>query len=249
MFRVLLTSAALAALSTAFSPAHAADLIDEPTVVEAPVIEDEPSQLYIAARLGVTDFRDTQFDLEQAAAVPTSIDNSYDHDYAGFVAIGLDSNVGARVEIEVGHGQFDIDTHTVNALNARFGDGDAFGQANVTTVMGNAYYEMQLGRFAPYVSAGLGYAHVEFEDYGIVLPAGGAAGLPGGPVVALDDTSGGLAWQIGAGVSFDLTSNLALELGYRYSGIQSLDFAAIDGTMTDVQMRAHTAMLGVRMAF
>lgn len=70
---------------------------------------------------------------------------------------------------------------------------------NTTTVLGNIYFDWKNdSAFTPYVGAGLGY--------------GWAAG-PG-----FTDAEG-LAAGLAAGVSVDMTSNLALDVGYRYRDI------------------------------
>ncbi|MDA8870508.1 outer membrane beta-barrel protein [Rhizobiaceae bacterium] len=236
----LLTSVVLTGAS-GLSSASAADyqIIEAP---EAPIVSASV-QLYVAARLGITTLRETQFSLDNTLPVPTAIKNNYeDFNYAGFVAIGFDNREGMRAEIEAGYSQFDIDDHTVVALgNERFEGDAAFGKTNVTTVMANAYYDVAFGKLRPYVGAGLGVARVEFDKLGVQVA--------GSPLTALDTDAYGFAWQIGAGVGYDLTDNIALELGYRLSGIQGLDFGAVDGTVSRDQFLSHTVTTGVRYSF
>jgi opacity protein-like surface antigen len=70
---------------------------------------------------------------------------------------------------------------------------------DTTTVLGNVYFDWKNdSAFTPYVGAGLGYGWVA------------------GP--GFNDKSG-LAFGLAAGVSVDMTTNLALDMGYRFHDI------------------------------
>jgi outer membrane autotransporter protein len=72
---------------------------------------------------------------------------------------------------------------------------------NTTTVMGNLYFDLKNDTaFTPYVGAGVGYGWVSGPLY------------PG---------NNGLALGVNAGVSVDMTSNLAVDIGYHYRNIGS----------------------------
>lgn len=224
--------------------ANAADLNDDLVIVES------PTQYYIATRLGVAFTDDTSFDLNSAAAVPTGIDNTYeDSNVIGSFAAGKEFGNGFRGEIEVSYGKSDIETHTIVALPATFSGSDAFGETTVLTGLVNGYYDFDFGGFTPYVSAGVGIGRIDFENHGVVIPAGGAAGLPAGPITAMNDGGNGLAWQIGAGVGFDVTSSTVLELGYRYQSIENVNLTAVDSTQTDVDFSTHNVTAGLRFKF
>jgi opacity protein-like surface antigen len=73
---------------------------------------------------------------------------------------------------------------------------------NTTAVMGNVYFDLKNDTaFTPYVGAGVGYGWVSGPAY------------PG---------NNGLALGVNAGVSVDMTSNLALDVGYHYRNIGSV---------------------------
>lgn len=72
--------------------------------------------------------------------------------------------------------------------------------AEAYSIMANAYADFALGSWLkPYVGAGIGYGDVEFD----------------GP--RSDDD--GLAYAGYAGLLFDMTQNVSLDLGYRYRAI------------------------------
>lgn len=83
----------------------------------------------------------------------------------------------------------------------------------------NGYVDLVTWRgLTPFVGAGLGFAQNRF--YGIANPGfayvgAGSTGSPTGGYMG-DGVSNNFAWALMAGVDFDVTQNLKLELGYRY---------------------------------
>jgi opacity protein-like surface antigen len=93
-------------------------------------------------------------------------------------------------------------------------------EVSTTTLLGNAYLDFANDTmFTPYVGAGVGY--------GWVNGSGGA----------VDDD--GLALGLAAGVAVDLTTNLAVDVGYRFRDIM------ISGPDT----MEHQATVGLRFKF
>lgn len=99
----------------------------------------------------------------------------------------------------------------------------------------NAYYDIYTNtNFVPYIGAGLGAARLKasLENENI------------------SDTS--FAWQIGAGVAYQINPNIAVDLGYRY-----IDFGDISETDVEdgfpekdkIESKAHEIMLGLRYTF
>jgi len=228
--------------------ALAADVIPtEPVPVETE--SEQFGSAYIAARILGAWSDDTEFGLDTAATVPTDIENGYeDFGVSGALAVGYSFGNGFRLEVEGSYTEQDVDSHTVTALGATFSGGNAFGTTSVTQGLVNAYYDFDLGAFKPYVTGGIGFAHVDFDNHGIFLAAP-TAGLPAGDVVAMNDDDTGFAFQVGIGTSYALTENVDLELGYRYTGITSVDLQAVDGTSTDVDLSYHSVLAGVRYSF
>lgn len=226
------------------SSAFAADLSSGINIPEA------TNSYYIAARIGAAFAEDSSFDLNAAAAVPTAINNDYEEaSLMGAVAIGSRLNDNLRAEVELSFSKSDIDSHTIEAISATLDGVNAFGNTSTLTGLVNGYYDFSLGGFSPYVSAGLGVARVDFDNHGVVVPAGGVAGLPGGPITAMDDHSNAFAWQIGTGLNVELDSNTTMEIGYRYQSIENVKLTAIDGTETDVDFASHQVMAGFRVGF
>lgn len=94
------------------------------------------------------------------------------------------------------------------------------GSLSTTAVMGNAYFDWANDTmFTPYIGAGVGYGWVD--------GVGGVA----------DDS--GIALGLAAGVSADLTSNIAIDVGYRFRDIM------ISGPDT----QEHQVLAGMRFSF
>lgn len=134
------------------------------------------------------------------------------------------------------HGAIQIGTHVDGVpglrveLEGYFATHDAslFGVIpmahDTQALMVNAAYDMaffDLGRFVPYVMAGAGVAHTE-------LTVGGLA-----PLTVEND---GFAWQVGAGVNYNITDSVAVGVGYRHLEAPELELFGfeIDGGSNDV---------------
>jgi len=232
-------------VSTALAPvanvAAAADL----DVIKAP----DAASTYIAARIIGAWADDTSFGLNTAATVPTDIDNAYqDYGLGGAVAVGASMGNGFRAEFEISYTEQDIEAHTITALPATLRGSDAFGTTTTTQGLVNVYYDLDLGTFKPYVTAGVGLASVNFDNHGVTLAAP-TIGLPAGDVQAMDDRDLGYAWQVGVGTSIKLTDSVDFEVGYRYSAVGNIHLEAVDGTRTNVDLSSHSVIAGMRVGF
>ena len=71
----------------------------------------------------------------------------------------------------------------------------------------NGYYDFNTcTRWTPYIGAGVGVAMLKLTSNEIWEDG----------KYKVNDKSYNVAWQIGAGVAYDLTKNIALDAGYRY---------------------------------
>ena len=111
---------------------------------------------------------------------------------------------------------------------------------NSTTLLANVYYDFHNSTaFTPYVGAGLGlafnYFGVDWKHYN-------------GDGGSIDDRQTNFAWQVGAGVAYSFTDNMAVDVAYRYL---DLGYTQVDGHYGDVGIRPynHEIMLGLRFGF
>jgi opacity protein-like surface antigen len=140
---------------------------------------------------------------------------------SGFVvngAVGYDFD-GFRVEGAVGYQENDYTNDTLGA--------------SLLSVMANGYYDFNAGEgFKPYVMAGLGIAHIIADDDPIY------------PDPWLDETY--FAWQLGAGVGYEVSENITIDVGYRYLKPEGIECAS---HATDVSWESHNILAGIRYKF
>ncbi|OYQ81160.1 hypothetical protein B9T19_00325 [Ignatzschineria sp. F8392] len=139
-----------------------------------------------------------------------------------------DNNV--RAEIEYGYnGKVKLSEH--------FEDGDyADSKTKSQAVMLNGYFDFNTGTaFTPYVGAGLGYARLKntlSDDEG-----------------SISKSKGNFAWQVGAGVSYAVNSNVDIDLAYRFMDYGKVKHNFGDGANLKVKQRGNEFSLGVRYNF
>lgn len=91
--------------------------------------------------------------------------------------------------------------------------------------LANAYVDLGTFRgLTPYVGGGVGFATITTMGYKDVNPVSG-----GFAFAEKDRTTTNFAWALYAGVAYDVTPQLTLDFGYRYSDLGSVK----TGSMTD----------------
>ena len=146
------------------------------------------------------------------------------------------------------------------------------GRMDHLTVMANAYWDIPTGtRFRPYIGGGLGTIHAVMhkkarnltptprEVLAQFTPEVRARIMEQGGILLEDDKDRdrwGFAWQVAAGVGFDLTDSLAVRAGYRFLHVPSLDFslfqgqrAGTDAPITVTVKPVHSVDVGLRLRF
>ena len=103
------------------------------------------------------------------------------------------------------------------------------------SVMLNAYYDIDTGtKFTPYVGAGIGMAHLKAK----IATDNGTS----------DKGKTTFAWQAGAGVSYAMTDNIALDLAYRYNDYGDVTLMYAD-LKNKFESTSHEFLFGVRYIF
>lgn len=109
----------------------------------------------------------------------------------------------------------------------------------VQTFQINAYYDINTGSdFTPYIGGGLGASSI-YES----MTSGPANNRHNS-----SDTSMGFAWNVGAGVAYSFTENMALDVGYRFAGFGN-GTVKHQGSDVDNYMTANEFMAGLRFSF
>lgn len=161
--------------------------------------------------------------------------------YATALALGWRFPVGLRPEIELSYRK-----NTLTQFNHRVYEGggsiDGEGEEKASSLMANLWYDVlnlptPFSRLTPYIGGGLGYTTLSVSG----LEAGGVQF--GG--THRDTVS---AYQLGAGVGFELTEQWSMSLDYRYLKTREAHFGDIPGLpQGDVrtEYNAQSLMLGL----
>ena len=116
-------------------------------------------------------------------------------------------------------------------------------EVGMQSYMVNGYYDFSTGTaFKPYVSVGAGMARVKMHARDLFDDSGNY-------VNEVDSASENtFAYSFGAGVSYDVTDDVAIDAGYRYTRTRKI-FAAEDGDSYATKQYANDFMIGVRYTF
>lgn len=111
------------------------------------------------------------------------------------------------------------------------------GSAEFTAwgVMANGYVDLgTYSGFTPYVGAGIGYTLVDYENF--VNRESCSGGACGGPNTFTTTHQGENSWRftyaLMAGVAYEFTRNLKLDMGYKYTNVDGGDMYSFDGAST-----------------
>ena len=192
----------------------------------------QDSENYITFGLGITETDDTSFQV-----APGTIDTEFEDDWNYSAAYGW-KREGYRYEVELVVGEDDVSSHTLNGGAPLAGP---TGGINMAGVLFNGYYDFSTASaFTPYVGAGLGVAMVEAEGFGV-------ATIPD----VLDDDDTVIAYQLMAGIGYDLSERTNIFAEYRYFGTESADVTTSVSTgsvATDLDYSINQFRFGVRIS-
>jgi len=144
-------------------------------------------------------------------------------------------NLEFRSELDIGYRSNGLDSLSgASALNR---DGSLDGDRNTFHAMTNVWFDYRIGSFRPYFGGGVGVAVASLDD----------AEVDG--VDASDDEDTVLAYQLGAGLGYQVTQRWAVSLDYRFFETKDPDFDLESGGDAELQNRSHSALAAVRVQF
>jgi opacity protein-like surface antigen len=171
------------------------------------------------------------------------------------LALGASTDFGLRGEIEYG-----VNKTFSGGYSGLVAGGTLLNMANFSigeqTLLANVYYDLDLDSvFNPYVAAGLGAVNYNVGGtyLGDIVATGGR--MLGGMATV---SAWSFAWNIGAGVAYQLTDNVAIDLGYRYTDLGNfkMEMPAVQATgpavsmsKSKIKVQEHEVLLGLRYAF
>lgn len=135
--------------------------------------------------------------------------------------------------------------------------------ATAYSVMANAYVDLgtYVG-FTPYIGAGLGATYVNWDTLGSSAYCVGATCPPPGAFATGTQYEGEKSWRftwaLMAGLAYDISNNLKVDLGYRFRDIEGGEMFAFDRASqlagasgvqgNDPGLRTHEVRIGLRYA-
>lgn len=184
-----------------------------------------------------------------------------DSAWGGAIAVGYNFdkqfNIPVRAEVEyAAFSQVDAKGNKTvpDGVNtARF---HVKQESQIQTLLLNAYYDIKTGtEWTPYVGAGIGFAFIDAKSKGNVsISDGQTFGTS-----SSSNMNSNLAWNVGAGLGWDATDFMTVDLGYRFVGLGESkgssssvsDNLGNSGTFRGRvnEMYMHQVMLGLRFTF
>lgn len=174
---------------------------------------------------------------------PGTITSDFDDGYGLGVAygkrFGTQGMTRWRVEGELSYRNNDIDTHSLNGGAALPGSD---GELSSTALMANAVVEFgDPSSVMPYLGGGIGLAQVNANDFGVTP-------IPN----VLDDDDTVLAYQLIAGLGWELSPGMELFAEYRWFATEDADVttsAATGSVATSIEYQTNNVLLGARWTF
>jgi opacity protein-like surface antigen len=136
------------------------------------------------------------------------------------------------------------------------------GSVSSSVFLANAYVDLgtfcQLGCVTPFLGAGIGLANNTFSSVNdtstqfVFDPATNTFGAPFGATQSYFASKSklDLAWAVMAGLSYDVSRNVKLEVGYRYLNMGKVETGGLVGQPTDTirlrDLASHDFRLGMR---
>jgi opacity protein-like surface antigen len=225
-------------------------------VAQAADIEVAPPPMgwswYISVFGGWSLPRDERFSFEDGATFEADIDP--DNGFLVGAALGAHINNWLRGEVEVSGHWHDLEGSASTDFGGAFNNYlDIDGDENAQFILGNLWVDLPIDEvIRPYVGGGIGFGRLDMDMNATWTVSGAEYSV-------IDDSDWGFAYQVGAGVAFDITPNIAIDVGYRYKVINNLNFnlddeiiASLgygDGEELEKDYKSHNVLVGLRFSF
>ena len=196
---------------------------------------------YFGAKIGANWMDDTTGDFDGAGVATDTF--SFDTGFTGSIVAGYAFGsrwgmLSPRVEVEAGYLSNDVDTvdpDSGGAPAASDGSIDAFYW------FANLIFDIPMSGwgFTPFIGGGVGFANVSFDNVNNP-PAGTLAD-------GVNDENTAFAWNLTAGLSYDISRNVSFDVAYRFVQFTDVEFADIGGVgITSDDIDNHQVTAGVR---
>jgi len=186
---------------------------------------------YVELRGGANFFVDGDNDPGGTGSFAGS-ETDYDSGFTGGIALGyafsdrqrwgagIWNNV--RAEAEVAYSESDLDN-----------GGGANTELTLSNYMFNLYYGCPTPhKWKPFIGGGIGAADVNFDGEALI-----------------DDDDTVFAYQLRAGLAYELSPNIETTLGYRFLDTEDPELRSAAGQRFDTETRSHAVEVGLRLRF
>lgn len=177
-----------------------------------------------------------------------------DDTFGGSIAIGydFDKKFGVPIRAELEYAAFS-EAEAKRSFTDEYDHITMKQKFNIQTLFLNAYWDINTGtQFTPYIGGGLGMGFINTKGkesgYDVDDPSDSWDFGTGSKTVT------NFAWNVGAGLGYDITENWTLDAGYRFVGLGSVktktysdDEVAVKGKTSNLYQ--HQFAVGVRYTF
>jgi opacity protein-like surface antigen len=197
---------------------------------------------YVSGNVGANQILDSDLN-ETGSGISANGELEFDTGYGLNGAVGYGFN-NFRLEGELSYRQADIDSLTVNSVTVgsivvtSLGTFPVDGDISSLGFMANGWYDFDTGTdWVPYIGGGVGTAKINAE-------IGSIAGIP----VNFDESDWVFAYQAGAGIGYNISPTVTVQLGYRYFATSDPEFESA-GVTDEAEFQSHNIEVGIRFRF
>lgn len=157
-------------------------------------------------------------------------------------AVGVDWGNQLRTELELSHARWSSDKfhYRNSSIDGASGTINATSDMSATYLLGNAWFDLSQGsKLTPYIGGGLGIGWANINAF--TSPS----------FIPVHFNASGLAFQVGAGVRFDVSDNVTIDAGYRFKDIVGLSYSSDDPgyTVSNTSLASHNFQVGLTLKF
>ena len=263
-FKVYVSLAGCLAVAASMSTARAADLLPPPPPMMVEPMEDFAGGWYLRGDVGVSKYEGSKF---SSPELPTAVFYGEKFGSGAFAGggVGYRFNNWFRADV-TGEYRFSTGFKTNDRDTFRDGFGNqitsyerTWGDYSAAVVMLNGYFDLGTWHgVTPFIGGGVGYAYhwlhgFETETKNVYANPTFPVGVSGGTI--RDKEKGDFAWALHAGLGYDVTPNVKLELAYRYMNLGSVRTGVIDCFCGQIyqgvrvkDLESHDIKIGMRWA-
>jgi len=181
-----IVSIASSAVALVLSGSALAGGVDHMAPAATAVAPTSSSNFYVGVQGGYTMTSGTQENVINKKSTKPNMSDLYNNGFNAGGQVGYQMKGALPIRLEVAGNYYSL------AKNKDKGDADF----SAWDVMGNVYYDLNMGKFAPYLGVGVGYGNISLKGK--------------------SDTSsdGGLAYQGMAGINYSINDRIDLGVGY-----------------------------------